>query len=283
MTVSIRSALAEGAGVLATNGVTEPRLEASSLLAHTTSRDRAFIITHADDVLPPVQLETFRFLIARRAAGEPLQYLTGHQEFFKLDFEVTRDVLIPRPETELVVETSLELLRDQHKPLIADIGTGSGCIAVSLLHELPNAKAVATDTSTAALEVARRNAERHGISGRLTFIESDCLEGLSGQQQFTLIVSNPPYVSDKEMQHLQREVRFEPRAALAGGPDGLSIIRRLLRGAPKFLRAGGHLVFEFGFGQEELLRKLIDTERWRLLEIQKDLQKISRSMVLQKR
>src|SRR5437870_3177113 len=160
MTVSIRSALADGARTLGANGVTEPRLEASSLLGHATSRDRAFIITHADDAVTPEELETLRSLVARRAAGEPLQYITGHQEFFKLDFEVSPEVLIPRPETELVVETSLELLRDQHKPLIADIGTGSGCIAISLLHELPTARAVATDTSTAALEVARRNAER---------------------------------------------------------------------------------------------------------------------------
>src|SRR5436309_14412035 len=174
MTVSIRSALAEGAGVLATNGVTEPRLEASSLLAHTTSRDRAFIITHADDVLPPVQLETFRFLIARRAAGEPLQYLTGHQEFFKLDFEVTPDVLIPRPETEFLVEIALELLKGNLDPFIADIGTGSGCVAVSLLHELPDAHAIATDISAAALWVAQRNADRHGVTDRLTVIESDC-------------------------------------------------------------------------------------------------------------
>ena len=156
MSVSIRSALAESAETLAANAVAEPRLEASSLLAHTTSRDRAFLITHGDEVLTPEQLENFRSLVARRAAGEPLQYITGHQEFFKLDFEVNPDVLIPRPETEIIVEAALELWRREDEAFIADIGTGSGCIAIALAKELPAAQFVATDISPSALIVAGR-------------------------------------------------------------------------------------------------------------------------------
>ena len=188
MTVSIRSALADGARTLGANGVTEPRLEASSLLGHATSRDRAFIITHADDALTPEELETLRSLVARRAAGEPLQYITGHQEFFKLDFEVSPEVLIPRPETEIIVEVALEFLGDKPAPLFADIGTGSGCITISLLNELSAARAVATDASPAALRVAQRNADRHAVTDRLTLIESDCFSALDPVGKFDLIV-----------------------------------------------------------------------------------------------
>ena len=282
MIVSIRSALADGARTLAANGVTEPRLEASSLLGHATSRDRAFIITHADDALTPEELETLRSLVARRAAGEPLQYLTGHQEFFKLDFEVSPEVLIPRPETEIIVEVALEFLGDKPAPIFADIGTGSGCIAISLLNELSAARAVATDASPAALRVAQRNADRHAVTDRLTLIESDCFSALDPVGKFDLIVSNPPYVSDRELETIQREVRYEPRAALAGGPDGLDVIRTLLREAPSFLRSDSHFVFEVGFGQDLTVEQLIDREVWDLIEIRRDLQSVPRTVILRK-
>jgi len=282
MIVSIRSALADGARTLGANGVTEPRLEASSLLGHATSRDRAFIITHADDALTPEELETLRSLVARRAAGEPLQYLTGHQEFFKLDFEVSPEVLIPRPETEIIVEVALEFLGDKPAPIFADIGTGSGCIAISLLNELSAARAVATDASPAALRVAQRNADRHAVTDRLTLIESDCFSALDPVGKFDLIVSNPPYVSDRELETIQREVRYEPRAALAGGPDGLDVIRILLHEAPWFLRSGSHFVFEVGFGQDLTVEQLIDREVWDLIEIRRDLQSVPRTVILRK-
>src|SRR2546421_4376238 len=160
----------EGAQRLSEGAVAEPRREAGSLLAPALGRDRSFVIAHAVDALNDDECQAFRSLIARRAGGEPLQYITGHQEFFKLDFEVSPAVLIPRPETELIVETTLELLRDDPEPLFADIGTGSGCIAISILHELPKARAVATDVSAAALRVAQRNSERHGVADRLTLL-----------------------------------------------------------------------------------------------------------------
>jgi release factor glutamine methyltransferase len=281
MNLSIGNAVRESAQRLGEAAIAEPRREAGSLLAHVLGRDRSFVIAHANDPLADEASAAFRSLIERRAGGEPLQYLTGHQEFFKLDFVVTPAVLIPRPETELVIETALELLRGDPEPYIADIGTGSGCIAISILHELSVARAVATDISPDALQVARRNAERHGVADRLALLESDCFSAIDANRRFTLIASNPPYVSDDQMTDLQREVRHEPRAALAGGPDGLSIIRRLLLEARPFLRPGGHFVFEVGFEQSAAVEKLIDLRVWKLIEIRPDLQRIPRTFVVQ--
>jgi release factor glutamine methyltransferase len=281
MSTSIGKAVLEGAQRLQNAAVAEPRREAGSLLAHVIGRDRSFVIAHADDALTVEGHVAFRSLIERRAAGEPLQYITGHQEFFKLDFEVTPEVLIPRPETELIIETALELLPDDPAPYFADIGTGSGCIAISLLHELPAARAIATDVSPAALRIARRNAERHGVAARLELLESDCFSALDPRGSFSLIASNPPYISDDELKSVPREVSHEPRAALTAGSDGLSVIRPLLRQARPFLRSGGYLVFEVGFGQSEAVERLIDQRIWTLLEIRADLQRIPRTFVLQ--
>jgi release factor glutamine methyltransferase len=278
--LSISDAIGEGAQRLAEAAVTQPRREAGSLLAHVLGRDRSFIIAHADDPLTAEQREALQILVERRTVGEPLQYIIARQEFFKLDFEVTPDVLIPRPETELIVETSLELLQNDPEPYFADIGTGSGCIAISMLNELPEARALATDVSPAALRVALRNAERHSVSKRLTLLESDCFSNLDANESLTLISSNPPYVSEDELKSVQREVRFEPRAALAAGSDGLSVIRRLIGEARPFLRAGGHLVFEIGFGQSEAVEQLVDRGVWTILEIREDLQSIPRTFVL---
>jgi len=283
MTISITNATTLGAQLLDAAGVDEPRMEAGSLLAQVLGRDRTFIIAHAEEALTDEQMESFRGFVGRRARHEPLQYITGRQEFFKLEFEVTPDVLIPRPETEIIVETAPELLRDEARPFVADIGTGSGCIVISLLNELPNAHAVATDSSPAALLVARRNAERHSVVDRLTLVESDCFSALEPAGQFSLIASNPPYISDNELETMQREVLYEPRAALFAGPDGLAVIRRLLRDASLFLRRGGYLVFEIGFGQHEAVKNLIDRDVWKLLEIREDLQCIPRTVVLQNR
>jgi release factor glutamine methyltransferase len=284
MSLSIASAISEGATALCTGEVTDARREAGSLLTHTIGRDRSYIITHSDDPLTNEQVETFRKLVARRAGGEPLQYITGHQEFFKLEFEVTREVLIPRPETELIVEVALEILKDIPEPFIADIGTGSGCIAISLLHELPRARALATDISPAALEVAKRNAQRHGVLDRMMLVQSDCFSNLDAQQTFSLVLSNPPYISDRDIETLQREVRkHEPQAALKGGEDGLTVIRRLLLEAPQFLRTGGTLVFEIGFGQSEAVKQLIEPNAWNLIEIRQDLQGIPRAVVLERK
>ena len=282
MSASIGTALGEAARTLAAN-ISEPRLDAGVLMSHVSGRDRAFLVAHPEATIAEHQLKQFEEFIARRAQGEPLQYITGHQEFFKLDFEVTPDVLIPRPETELIVEAALELVDTNAEFAFADLGTGSGCLAVSILHERRKTRSLAIDTSEQALRIAQRNAERHRVADRLRLVQSDLFEAVSANETFDLIVSNPPYVSDDEMKTLQREVQREPRAALAGGSDGLILIRRLLLDAPGHLRPGGYLVFEFGINQDAVIRDLVDREVWKLIEIRNDLQQIPRTIVLQKK
>ena len=282
--LSIIQAQAAAAESLRSAGVVDSRLEAGSLLAHALNRDRTYLLTHANDMVTSEQLDRYRTLIARRSAREPLQYIVGYQEFFKLTFEVTPDVLIPRPETEIIVETALELADGERALSILDVGTGTGCIVISLLNELKNARALATDISPNALEVARRNAQRHNVSDRVTFLQTNSLLTLDQREGFALIVSNPPYIPADEIAALQREVReFEPLTALASGADGLDHIRALLRETPLLLHQNGYFIFEIGFGQSEAVEQLIDHTTWRLVEVRKDLQGIPRTVVLQKR
>jgi release factor glutamine methyltransferase len=286
--ITIAAALKEAAAALRASSMTDARRDAATLLASTIARDLAFIITHSNDALAPDQLMLFRERVRRRAAGEPLQYITGHQEFYGLDFEVTPAVLIPRPETELLVETALELLRDAddsrdgRAPLLYDVGTGTGCIPIVILQEHGDARAVAIDISVDALRVAARNAARHRVSNRLALITSDLFNALdAASRKFDLITSNPPYVAEADLADLQREVRdHEPRVALTPGGDGLSVIRRLIADAPRFLNPRGHLVFEIGFDQHDAVRRLIDPRVWTLLDIRCDLQGIPRAVVL---
>lgn len=276
--------MAEAAQRLDKAGVSEPRMEAGLLLADAIDSNRAFILAHPEHALTANQLDVFWSSVSRRAGGEPLQYITGHQEFFKLDFEVTPAVLIPRPETELIVEAALEISRADPEHLILDIGTGSGCIVVSLLHELPAARATATDVSVETLSIARRNAERHGVIERLALIQSDVFSAFQTRPRFSLIVSNPPYIAETEIESLQREVRdHEPLAALVSGADGLSHVRVLLRDVPEYLSSGGYFIFEIGFGQRDAVEQLIDAQVWNLIKIRTDLQDIARTFVLQKR
>lgn len=283
---SVASLIAEAAEVLAGSGVPEARREAMSLVGYVTGRDRTFLIAHPENLIPASDVERLRRIVERRAGGEPLQYITGHQEFYGLDFEVTPDVLIPRPETELLVETSLELLGEvERQQIICDVGTGSGCIPIALLHERTNLRAVGLDISLSALKVARRNAERLNVLERFALAASDCFDALDkARARFTMIVSNPPYVAEGALNGLQREVRdHEPRVALTSGSDGLSVIRRLLRDSPPILERGGHLLMEIGFDQNEAVRQLIDESVWELLDIHKDLQGIPRTVALKKK
>ena len=282
---SIARAIVEAAQILRQAGVPEARREAASLLEHLTGRDRTFLITHAETALASADVRRLRDLVERRAAGEPLQYITGHQEFYGLDFEVTPEVLIPRPETELLVETALKLLDEASQPpRICDVGTGTGCIPIALLHERPTAQAVGLDISYTALRVASRNAARHDVDARLALVASDCLASLDPRRaRFQMIVSNPPYVAEDALSGLQREVRdHEPRVALTPGTDGLNIIRRLIEDTPRFLERGGHLLMEIGYDQHEAVGELIDSQVWQLLDIHKDLQGIPRIVALRK-
>jgi release factor glutamine methyltransferase len=284
--LKIAQVIVEAAQVLRRAGVPEARREAGSLLAHQIARDRTFLIAHADELLAAEDVNGFRSFVERRAAGEPLQYITGRQEFFGLDFEVTPDVLIPRPETELLVETALGLLRETtREPLVCDVGTGSGCIPVALLHEHAHARALALDISPAALRVAARNSLRHNVRERLHLVASDCFGGIDSKTtRFSMIVSNPPYVAARALEGLQREVRdYEPRVALTPGADGLVIIRRIILDAPRFLLSGGHLLLEIGYDQHEAVAELINGDIWQLLDIHKDLQGIPRIVAARKK
>lgn len=285
MSLTIAASILDAAQILRRSGVSEGRQEAGSLLEHVINRDRTFIIGHAEHEITPEQSQSFRKCVTRRARGEPLQYITGRQAFYGLDFEVTRDVLIPRPETELLVETALSLIGDaEAAPLICDVGTGSGCIAIALLHKCPRAQALAIDVSEAALRVAQRNAARHTVSERIAFVVSDCLRPIrENKVRFHLMVSNPPYVAGSALEGLQREVRdHEPHVALAAGPDGLLIIRRLLSESGAFVKPGGYLLLEIGFDQRAAVEGLVARDVWKLLDIQHDLQGIPRLVSLQK-
>ena len=286
MSTSIAETILQGAHRLRKAGVPEAQREAGSLLGYVLGRDRSFILTHAEEAIAEEQAERFRECLERRAQGEPLQYITANQEFFGLDFEVTKDVLIPRPETELLIETALKLLTPSADAFICDVGTGSGCIVITLMQQLKQTRAVAIDISPDALAVARRNAVRHSVADRIDFVLSDCFAALNSREprpSFDLIVSNPPYVEEGAMAELQREVRdFEPRSALAAGAEGLDIIRRLLLEAPSFLKTGGYFLFEIGLNQAAAVRELLDPKIWKLMDIHKDLQGIPRTVALQR-
>lgn len=279
---SIANSLREASQALEARGVPEPRREASSLLSFVIGKDRTFLISHAHDPLDETEVDRFREVVARRGKGEPLQYITGVQDFYGREFLVTTDVLIPRPETELLVEAALEVIANVRGPSICDVGTGSGCIAVTLLCERTDARAVAIDVSEAALKIAAQNAHVLGVGDRIELKLSDCFDGLA-KTTFDLVVSNPPYVSAAAIAGLQREVRdHEPLVALSPGADGLSVIRRLLDDALGFLNPHGHLIMEIGFDQGEVVQQLIDPQLWRLVEIRPDLQGIPRIVVVQR-
>ena len=276
---TIAEMLNEGEQLLADAALTDPRREAATLVAMALGRDRTFLYAHPE--YEPNESETARIeeFIRRRAGREPLQYIRGTQEFYGLDFEVTPDVLIPRPETEMLVELGVEFVSRFEEPRFLDAGTGSGCIPVSILKHAPNARAVAVDISPAAIAVARRNAERNGVAERVELIESDVYANLPAER-FHLIVSNPPYVPERDLSGLQPEVRdHEPRVALTDGRDGLQIIAEIVRRAPEFLLPGGHLLIEIGFGQAEKVRAMTPADVWETVRMEPDLQGIPRVLV----
>jgi release factor glutamine methyltransferase len=296
--LDVRAALKEGMARLRAAQVPSHTLATELLLMHALGRDRTWLYTHPEAALEPADTEKYLGLIARRAAGEPTQYLTGKQEFWGLEFEVTPAVLIPRPETEHVMEVALARLGPRgfkihldsglprEKLRIADVGTGSGCLAVALAYELPHAEIFATDISAAALEVAQRNATRHNVDDRIHFLETNLLDGLTDRvgssdaksRNFDLIVSNPPYVAREEGAQLQREVRdHEPHAALFGGPTGVEMYARLIEEAGSLLRSGGILVLELGYNSAEHVREILaEQKRWTNITLTNDLAGIPR-------
>jgi release factor glutamine methyltransferase len=247
---SIRQVLKQAAALLLAAGIDTPRLDAELLLAYVLRRDRAWLPAHDALTLTPDQHTTFERLLNRRLDRVPLAYLTGHKEFYGLDFEVSPVVLIPRPETELLVEKVLAEIGDPLSPIsIVEVGTGSGCIAVALALHLPQARIIATELSTEALAVARHNAERHSVTARIAFVQADLLAPLAGP--VNLLVCNPPYVSPDELGEAMPEVALhEPRLALAGGgPAGLDVLGRLLAMMARCLGANAAFFIEVGAHQ----------------------------------
>jgi release factor glutamine methyltransferase len=251
-----------------------PRLDAEVLLAHVLGWDRTALLTHPERLLSPAEADHFENLLRRRLASEPIQYITGTQEFFGLSFEVSPDVLIPRPETEHLVEAVLERLGREANLRIIDVGTGSGAIAVSLAHVMPQAEVTAVDCSVAALQVARHNAQRHGVADRVTFLQSDLLAAVD-QNNFDAVVSNPPYIANDEVLETQVS-HYEPQAALFAGPTGLEVYERLIPQTRRVLKPQGWLMMEIGYGQSPALLKLLNG--W-TVTLGNDLQGVPRVVV----
>jgi release factor glutamine methyltransferase len=265
------------AGISADEAAIDVDLYARTILGW----DRTRVIVEQQAPAPAALEPRFSEWIARREQREPTAYIVGKREFWGLEFAVSPSVLIPRPESEFIVEEAVERLRNTAAPRIADVGTGSGCIAVSIARELPDAHLTATDISGEALEVARANADRLGVSDRITFVETSYLDGVDGT--FDAVVSNPPYVKDEHRALVQRAVvKYEPHVALFGGADGLTGLRSVLDGAGRRLVPGGWVIMEFGDGQDDDVRELVGRyPRYRLLDIKEDLQGIPRTAVVQ--
>ena len=300
---TLRFALDEAQRVLAAGPHPErARRDTETLLLHALRKtapqtnldtSQAWLIAHDGEPLAPDAAATFCDLVKRRLAGEPIQYITGDAEFYGLPFHVNRDVLIPRPETEHLVEMAIALAQklrqagaipDPRIPSlrIVDVGTGSGAIAVALAHALPFAEITATDISAAALAVARNNAARNGVIGRVRFLDGDLLEPVVNEH-FDIVVSNPPYVPESDRATLDVEVRdYEPAQALFAGEDGLAIYRRLIPAAFGALVPGGFVALEIGYGQQEAIHALLAGAGFSGIEFTEDLQKIPRVAVAQR-
>jgi release factor glutamine methyltransferase len=283
----IRAALKQGISQLREAHVPSFTLAAELLLLHVLGRDRTWIYSHPEEQIGPADADRYFALLARRAAGEPTQHLTGKQEFWGLEFEATPDVLIPRPETEHLIEVALdrlavrEIRAGRRQTLtgeglqIADIGTGSGCIAIALAKELPGATILAADISPAALTVAQRNANRHEVANRIHFMQGNLLEHVP--TRFDLVVSNPPYVGRREKETLEREVRdHEPEVALYGGEEGYELYADLIAQSAAHLKPGGLLVLELGHNSLPAVQPLLDAPTWANVGVTNDLAGIPR-------
>jgi release factor glutamine methyltransferase len=284
--VHLKDALTSAIERLAAAHVGSPRMNAELLLMFTLSCDRAYLFAHPERELTSEEQTCYEEALTRRSRGEPAQYITGHQEFWGMEFIVTPAVLIPRPETEHVIEIVLDLARVRRTPSpasslrIVDVGTGSGCIAITLAKEIPQAEIHATDISPAALEIARANAARHQFENRIHFHQADLLQGLD-PSTFDFVVSNPPYVGESEEDQVQLEVRkFEPRSAVFAGPTGLEVIDHLIPQAQTALKSGGWLIMEISGTIAEGAKRMLSG--WQHIQITNDLQGIPRVASAQK-
>ena len=279
--MNLKQALQSAIQQLGQAQVGSPRLNAETLLMFVLGRDRAYLYAHGERVLSAEEILRYQQLTAERARGVPAQYITGHQEFWGMDLLVSPAVLIPRPETEHVVETVLELSQGRAGNIrIVDVGTGSGCIALALAKELPQAEIHATEVSATALEVARANAARHQLTERVHFHQTDLLNDIAGMQ-FDFVVSNPPYVGESEKDTVEAQVRkFEPQIAVFAGETGMEVFAKLIPQALKVLSPGGWLVMELAFSSYDRVRQLL--LNWSDLRFSNDLQGIPRVVAARK-
>jgi release factor glutamine methyltransferase len=261
-------------------GMASPRLDAELLAAHAFGLSRVQLYTQFDRPLDATELQAYRELVKRRQAGEPVAYISNRKEFWSLALAVDKRVLVPRPETELLVQVALERIAAGARARVVDVGTGSGAIALAIARDRSDAEVTATDVSEGALAVARANAERLGLA--VTFRQSDLLTDLGTEAPFDLMVANLPYVSTSDIETLAPEVRSEPRLALDGGKDGLDVIRRLVRAAPALLGAGGSLLLEIGAGQSAVVASLCRAAGLGAVKIRQDLAGIDRVIAAQR-
>lgn len=239
----------------AQKGIDTPRLDAEILLAHVLQKERIYLYAHYDEPMNPEELAAYRELVKQRANHLSVAHILGTKSFMGLDFRVTEDVLVPRPETEMLVETVVDMSRDASSLSIVDIGTGSGAIILSLLHYLPQAVGTGVDISPKALAIAKENGEALGLNDRMTWLESNLFAGVP-PRSYDWLVSNPPYLTADDMAHLQPEVTHDPQLALYGGDDGLDVYRAIAVQSPAFVRAGGYCVVEIGKGQGDDVRSI---------------------------
>ena len=264
-------------------GLDTPRLDAEVLLCYVLQKERIHLYVHFDQPLSKDELAQFKGYIKERVLHKPVAYIVGHKDFMGLEFKVTEDTLIPRPDTEILVEAVISRLKTGGEPgVIADIGTGTGAICLSLLNYLTSLRAVTVDISEKALAVAKENAQRLGLSDRIEFFHGDLLEPIK-DRQFTAIISNPPYIPEGDIDTLAADVKdYEPVSALAAGPDGLDCYRRLVAAAGALLVDGGFLAMEIGINQREPLEHLAKESGWGRVEVVKDLAGIDRVVILWK-
>ena len=282
--MQLKAALTAAVERLEAAEIGSPRLNAETLLMFVLGVNRAYLYAHPERELTPDEQSRYDEVTAQRAKGVPSQYITGHQEFWGLDFLVSPGVLIPRPETEHLVATVLELAREVSKPRIVDVGTGSGCIALALANELQRAEVFGVDLSAEALEIALANAVRLQLDARVTFLQSNVLEALVGRHDFDFVVSNPPYVGHEEADKVQRSVfEYEPRMAVFAGDHGLDVVRPLIAQAHSVLKSGGYLATEIGYSMRDSVLAVLDPALWDEPHVVPDLQGIPRVIAARKR
>ena len=258
--MTIKELINQGIMILKNEGVESPKNKARAILQYTIKKPREYLIIYDNKEVTAKQKEEYIRNIKRLVSGEPLQYIIGRQEFMKLKFKVNKDVLIPQPDTEILVEEVIEILKSIKNPVVLDLCTGSGAIAISIAKYVQNVKIYATDISKKALEIAKANAELNGVTNSIKFVESNLFDKVK-DKKFDVIVSNPPYIATDEIKKLPLEVQNEPKLALDGGKDGLDFYRKIAKDGYKYLNRQGYLCMEIGYDQRIAVRKIIDNEK----------------------